>query len=99
MPKKPTKNNLKKAVDRLGELKAEISNLQQEAEKLKTLLKESDLDQVDGKLFRAKVSMFSVSRVSYKDLVAALKPSKRMLNKFTSESEQVRLSITARNEE
>lgn len=46
---------VRRAVDRLGYVKAQIANWQAEEQELKAVVKESEYDEVDGELFHAVV--------------------------------------------
>lgn len=88
---------LETRIDRLGKLKAEIADLTAKANELRdSILDEVEEGEVEGKLFRVVVSPVSTNRVDYKGLLEELKPSKRTLNKYTTVSDSVRLSVSSR---
>ena len=83
-------------VDRLDSIKAEISTLQKEYDKIKAKLIDEGIDEAEGKLFKVSISDFDVSRVDYKGVVTLLDPSEEVIEKFTSVSHQQRVVVNAR---
>lgn len=98
-PFSATKKTVTKLVDELGVLKSQISDLQTRETEIKDALKESGESEVEGKLFRVVVSRFNVDRVDTKGLIEHLAPSARILKKFTTSAEQIKVTISARQSE
>ena len=59
----PEQNIAEAAADRLGKLQAELAPLKNEEEALKSLLRESGLDVVEGREYRATISLGKASTV------------------------------------
>lgn len=98
-PFSATKKTVTKLADELGQLKAAIAELQTRETEIKDTLKESGESEVEGKLFRVVVSRFNVDRLDSKGLIEHLAPSARILKKFTTSAEQIKVTISARQTE
>jgi hypothetical protein len=82
IPKKPSI-----IVDKLGELKAVISGLQEEERALRQALVDSGEVEVNGDLFRATVSLHSGSeRVNWKGVAEEFEIPKSVIRKHTKTS-------------
>jgi len=75
---------LQKQIDRLGVLKAEIADREAEYKTIVDNLKESGIEQAEGKLFKLQVCTYERTTVDYKGLVEKLKVSARVLRSFTT---------------
>ena len=84
-------------IDRLGELKAEMSNLQVQYDEIKERLLEAGIEEADGKLFHVKVSEFIVESIDWKGLATSFNPSNAKLKKFSTSRDQVRVLVNARS--
>ena len=84
------------AVDRLGKIKAQIADLEDQEDRLRAILINSGVDTVEGKLFRATVSYSQYNRVDYPGLIEALNPPKRIVAKFTKEDHRVTVRVVSR---
>ena len=69
---KKSKNDLGSVVDRLGAVKAQISDLEGVEKSLRDQLVDSGVTEVEGTLFRATVSQSSVKKVDYAGIVKKL---------------------------
>lgn len=95
---KPTPDtSLKDAVDEMGMLKAQICELENRYEELKQRLVAAEVTQLDGSLFRVKVSNFTVHQVDWRGLVSDLKPPQELINHHTTLSKRQRVTVTARS--
>lgn len=83
-------------VDRLGALKAEIADLESQAEALKAKLVESGEEVVEGSSFRVAVSRSLRVNVDWKAVAAKLEPSPQLVSAHTSEKEVVSVRVSAR---
>ena len=86
----PEQNIAQAAADRLGNLKAELAPLLNEEEALKQILRESGLDVVEGREYRATISVGKATTVI--DWEAALRSicSEERLAKLTAQFATVR---------
>lgn len=86
----PEQNIAQAAADRLGKLKAELAPLLNEEEALKQILRESGLDVVEGREYRATISVGKATTVI--DWEAALRSicSEERLAKLTAQFATVR---------
>lgn len=94
-----TKNNthntfLPGLVDELGELQAEISKLSARADKIKAALKASDLETINGDLFRATIS--EVTRDTLDQKAVRAKLSRQFIVANTKTSTSVRVCVKGR---
>lgn len=83
-------------IDRLGKIKAQIADLEEKEDELRTRLIASGIDSAEGKLFRATVSYSNFHIVDYGALVKALNPPKSMIAKFKREEVRVMVRIVSR---
>ncbi len=88
--------SLKETIDRLGRIKAQMADLETEHEKLRQRIIAAGIEEAEGKLFRATVSHSQVPTIDYKGLLEKLAPPKRIVTRFTSIREQVRVNVVAR---
>lgn len=82
--------------DKLGQLKAQIADLEKTETELKKQLLESGVEEAIGKLFRVSVATFEKATVDYKQLVADLEVPESKLKKYTTVKDQTRISVLAR---
>ena len=80
-------------VDQLGKVKAQIAKLEKQEEELKQQLSESGKTLVGGTLFKATISHQWYSHTDYKELLEALAPPKRLVNKFTELREKTVITV------
>jgi len=90
-------NHLQKLVDRLGELKAEVAELKTEEQAIKDVLIKAEVEAVEGRHYRACVSLSEVERIDYRKILERLKPSRQLLQANTTVTERVTIRVTARN--
>jgi hypothetical protein len=64
--------NLTKVVDKLGQVKAEIADLEVTEKQLRDQIVETGLTEAKGKLFRATVSVSEMIKVDYRAVVEEL---------------------------
>ena len=84
-------------VDKLGQLNAEISDLQKKKLLLRgELINAAGNGPVEGKLFRATINHSEISRINYKGLIEKLAPPKRVITKFTKTVEQTNVRVVSR---
>lgn len=82
---------LRDNVDKLGELNAQIKALAKQADAIKDKLVASGYSEIEGKLFRAVISVRSSSRLDSKMVKAFLSPEQIELASKVSESVAVSL--------
>ena len=88
-------------VDRLGELRAEIKALQDEAKKIETWVKAEAMLRLespatfDGSLFTATVSSSERTTVDWKAVAAKLSPSHQLVTAYTSSKTITKLCLSA----
>jgi hypothetical protein len=82
-------------VDRLGALRAEIKDLQDEAKGLEAYLKHLDVDVVEGEIFRASIARYDQSSIAWKAIAEALKPSRQRIAAHTTVTPRVRINVSA----
>lgn len=84
------------AVDELGQLKIEIHRLEARQTELRDQLAESGHDKVIGETYKAHVVRFERRQIDYRGLIERLKPSARMLARFTTTLAQVQVRVSPR---
>ena len=90
-----TKSNLTPAIDRLGQIKAQIANLETEQKALRDVLVEQGPGAYEGELFRVTVT---VSEREVLDMAAVReKLSPQFVRAHTSITEVTTVRVTARN--
>lgn len=85
-----------RAVDQLGALRAEIADLQAEAKRIETVLKESGAGTYEGADYRATVSIATRATVAWKAIAEKLGASAQMIRGNTKHAEVTTLKVTAR---
>lgn len=80
-------------VDRLGELKAQIANLEEEISKIRTELEEAGVKEGEGKLFRLKFVYAETNRVDWNQVK---EDYDLPLEKYTTTSKCVRMTVSSR---
>ena len=98
MPKVPARkmNQFKKLVDEMGEIKAQIAELNQRQSEIKELLSESGEEKIEGKLFCVKITHFTRKSVDTKQLYEDYGFDDDVLSEYTTEDDQTRLTISHR---
>ena len=101
MPKRPpkktaVKTSLRKKVDRLGEIRALIADLNEESKALKESLIENEVEDLDGKLFNVKITSYDVERVDYRGIVEEYDFPAATWKNHTSVNTQTRVTVSAR---
>lgn len=91
-----TTSVIKKVVDRLGEIKAAISNLETEEKKLIDKLKELGPGVYSGTLFDANIFESPRETTDWKGLANEVGYTTRQKNKFTKDTTVVYCKVTAR---
>ena len=79
----PPRLTPKTIVDRLGQVRAQIADLQAREDMLRQLLIDSGETNVEGNLYKASVSTFQVKVVDYEGIVERIQPSGQMLRVYT----------------
>lgn len=88
---------LQSVVDQLGQVKAQLAELEAIEAGLRKQLVEAGVEAVEGRLFRATVSTFEATNVNWKGLVEQLAPPERLVKKFTSTAQRTTVKVVARN--
>lgn len=94
----PHVDPLAAAVDRLGMLRAQIAQLEADADKLRAQLEAAGLKHIDGTLYRATMTECAGRTVTdWKTIAARLGASPQLVRAYTKTTEgHMRLTITAR---
>lgn len=82
---------LSNKVDKLGEINAQISRLQEDADDIKLFLKDLGMAEVYGKLFRAVISTSETTRLDTVKVKGMLSPAQITLASVTSKSTRISL--------
>ena len=90
-------NHLQKLVDRLGELKAEVAELKTEEQAIKDVLIEAEVEAIEGRHYRACVSLSEVERIDYRKIIERLHPSHQLITAHTERYNRATIRVTARN--
>ena len=90
-----TKTNAVKRVDRLGEIRAEIKILADEAKDIETLLKADGDSRFDGEYFTVTVSRFERATIAWKKIAEKMKCSDYMKETYSKVAEVCTLKVTA----
>ena len=80
--------------DRLGRIKVQIDQLKEQEQKLKDQLIETGVEKATGRLFSVSVVRSTVTSIDYKGLLEKLKPSQRILTRFTILKDRVQVRVT-----
>lgn len=83
-------------VDKLGQVKAQIADLEKQEATLRQQLIDLGIDEADGKLFHCTVSRYTLELVDYKAICEVRPPSRYLRRKYTSEQERVTVKVTSR---
>lgn len=94
MKKEKTHMALKRVVDNLGHLRAQIADLKEQEEELKAILLSSGLTELDGKLFRATISPSSKSYLDTDRL--RKKYGESWMNRYTLRTAYTAIRVVAR---
>ena len=88
---------LANTVDDLGRLKAEIADLEVRKGELEDLLVESGESEIDGRLFRATVSIYDRATVAWKKIAKKLNASRQLIKANTADPvEVITVKVVAR---
>lgn len=91
---------LSKLVDQLGEIKREISSLEEHAAALRQMILDQNVTEVDGEQFHAVVYTSASQKTDWKAVVAAQKETpklKALIVENTRTVETVSLKVTLRS--
>ena len=91
-----SKAKLTEAVDKLGYLKAQIADLQQNERYLRDLLKASGIEVIEGHVFRCTVTTAIHKVIDYKYLVADYAIPEQVIAEYTELQERTTVRVTAR---
>ncbi len=84
-------------VDDLGRLKAEIADLEVRKGELEDVLVESGAAEIDGRLFRATVSIYDRATVAWKKIANKLNASRQLIKANTADPvEVITVKVVAR---
>ncbi len=87
--------NMSTAIDRLGELKAQIADLQREEKALKAIMTEIGPGAYEGDLFRVTVSSFERETLDMEAVRAKLSP--QFIRAHTTVTPVTAVRVTSRN--
>ena len=83
-----------KKVDELGELQAQISNLCKKEKAIKDLLKQQNIDVIEGNLFKATISRYDHTSLIRKEVEKLLTPAQ--IKKCTQVTPSTKVTLTAK---
>ena len=83
-------------VDQLGNLKAQIAELQTKAKAIEASLKASGVARTSGLFFDANVFEQTRTSVDWESIAKKLEPSRQLVTAHTSESTSLVLKVTGR---
>ena len=83
-------------IDQLGSIQSQIAELRQKEQRIKELLVNSGVDELEGTLFRAVVIRSEVKTIDYKGLIVKLKPSHQMMTAYTRINERTSVKVSSR---
>ena len=86
-------------VDRLGDLRAEMKVLKDEAKDIEDYLKSSGAGRYDGERYSAKVTETTRTTVDWKGIATKLKASDYMKKAYSKVSDVCTLKLTAHKKE
>ena len=90
-----TKLDARNLVDRLGEVRAEMKVLKDEADVIESVLKALGDDKIEGDYFVATVSRFERATTAWKKIAEKLNASKYMLETYTKFSDICTVKVAA----
>lgn len=91
--------SIKNAVDKLGQIKADIADLKIVEGLLRQQLIDAELPEIDGKLFRATVNTHDRVCIDYECVIDHLPKTallKKLVKQYTSKSEVTTVKVVAR---
>jgi hypothetical protein len=91
-----TPMKLQREVDQLGEINAQLADLEAQKKELRSRIIESGLMELEGRLFRATVSETNKVKIDYKAITKRLEPSRQLIRAYTSESPVIMVRCTSR---
>ena len=83
-------------IDTIGNLRAQIADLQAEVKAHEAALKAEGAGYYEGDLFAGTVSEVDGTRVDWKAVAAKLEPSHQLVSAHTKATHTVRLTVSAR---
>jgi len=83
-------------VDALGELKAQIANLEKLEKTLRDQIAAQGAGAYEGELFRASVSVAERETIDWRAIAEKLSPSRQLITAHTSAKEVVTVRVAAR---
>jgi hypothetical protein len=84
-------------IDKLGNIKAQIADLQKEARIIEDRLKAKGPGEYEGDLFEATVCTVDTDRVDWKAVAKRLHPSRQLVTANTTHNHTYRLTLKARS--
>lgn len=87
---------LKSYVDKLGNLKAQIRELEEEVGVLRAEILKSEQDKIVGKLFKANVINYSCTMISWKSIVEESDIPQSLIDQHTNVQERSRITLAVR---
>jgi len=88
--------NTYNTIDRLGYIRAQIADLQEQAKALEAELKNTGPGSYEGNLFRATVSDVERKLTDWKAIAAKFEPSRQLIQAHTKLSHSITVRVTAR---
>lgn len=82
--------------DKLGQVKAQISELEQKEEELRQMLIDFGIPEVEGRTYRALVIQSEVTKVDYKGICEEVKVPPKVLKAHTEVQDRTTVKIVAR---
>lgn len=87
---------LKSYVDKLGKLKAQIRELEDQVSVLRTEILNSEQDKIVGSLFKANIVNYSCTMVSWKTIVQESNVPQSIIDQHTNVQERSRITLAVR---
>lgn len=86
-------------VDRLGALRSQIADLQDEVKRAEAALQAKGPGVYEGAEYRASVSVFERDSVAWKKIAEKFEPSRQMVQAYTTTSQVSVVKVSARKKE
>ena len=83
-------------IDALGEVKAQIANLEAQEKALRDQIAARGEGAYEGELFRASVSITERESIDWKAIAAKLEPSRQLITAHTSAKEVTTVRVVSR---
>lgn len=93
MPKKASKTRMTRLVNELGRIEDEMRKLQARREEIKEQLVDAKVLGYTTNNYKVTISKYTSTRIDYARIVEYLKPSAKIIQRFTSLSNVTRMTV------